>query len=222
MDYAGTIHDYSAISAISQTGNDTSFEGFSKVTLTHDSHCLCDTSRPAPHAASSILDQSQCPITCLAPGTVLCQSKPPLCQSCGPWTTSRLFQTGVWLGLTSRRKMVTTDASNLGWGALLEGDPAFGSWSALEQQLLHINCLEMLVVFLALKTFLPDLRGHHILVQSDSMTVVAYINHQGALRSPLPYRMARRLLWAQKKLLSLGEGSCAGQTEPGCRYAVQR
>ncbi|KAL0192349.1 hypothetical protein M9458_010645, partial [Cirrhinus mrigala] len=35
-------------------------------------------------------------------------------------------------------------------------------------------------------------------------TVVAYINHQGSLRSPPLYRMAHRLLlWAQKELLSL-------------------
>ncbi len=31
----------------------------------------------------------------------------------------------------------------------------------------HINCLEMLAVFQASKQFLPDLRGHHILVRSD-------------------------------------------------------
>ncbi len=55
-----------------------------------------------------------------------------------PWTTSRLFQTGIRLGLTFRRKVITTDASNSGWGALLEGNPAFGSWSAPEQ-CLHIE-----------------------------------------------------------------------------------
>ncbi len=38
---------------------------------------------------------------------------------------------------------------------------------------LHINCLEMLAVWLGLRTFLPDLRGHNILVCSDNMTVVS-------------------------------------------------
>ncbi len=33
--------------------------------------------------------------------------------------------------------------------------------------------------FLVLKTFLPALRGHHVLVHSDNITVVALINHQG-------------------------------------------
>uniref|UniRef100_A0A673I772 Complement C3-like n=1 Tax=Sinocyclocheilus rhinocerous TaxID=307959 RepID=A0A673I772_9TELE len=62
--------------------------------------------------------------------------------------------------------------------------PASGSWSTHKQRL-HINCLEMVAVFLALKTFLPALKGQHVLVQSDNMTVVVYINHQGASQSAL-------------------------------------
>ncbi len=42
---------------------------------------------------------------------------------------------------------------------------------------------EMLAVFLALKNFLADLRGHHVLVHSNNTSVVSYINHQGGLRS---------------------------------------
>ncbi len=46
----------------------------------------------------------------------------------------------------------------------------------------HINCLEMLAVFQVLKHFLPDLRGHHVLVRTDNTSVVSYINRQGGLR----------------------------------------
>ncbi len=51
----------------------------------------------------------------------------------------------------------------------------------------HINFLEMLAVFEALKHFLPDLRGHHVLVCTDNRSVVSYINHQGgsALAPPV-------------------------------------
>ncbi len=64
--------------------------------------------------------------------------------------------------------------------------------------------LEMLAVFFALKAFLLALKGHHVLVRSDSMTVVAYINRQGGLRSHSLDRIACRLLfWSQKELLSL-------------------
>ncbi|KAI2662336.1 Replication factor C small subunit [Labeo rohita] len=34
---------------------------------------------------------------------------------------------------------------------------------------LRISCLEMLAVWLGLNTFVPDLRGHHVLFRSDSM-----------------------------------------------------
>ncbi|KAL0183523.1 hypothetical protein M9458_019219, partial [Cirrhinus mrigala] len=68
----------------------------------------------------------------------------------------------------------------------------------------HINCLEMLAVFRALKHFLPDLIGHHVLVRTDNTAVVYYFNHQGGLRSRPLYKLAHQILvWSQGKLLSL-------------------
>ncbi len=46
---------------------------------------------------------------------------------------------------------------------------------------LHINCLEMLAVCQACQFFLPDIRGHHVVIRSDSRSVVSYINHHGGL-----------------------------------------
>ncbi len=59
------------------------------------------------------------------------------------------------LDTAHRRKVVTTDASNKGWGALCEGKPTFGLWSE-EESGLHINCLEMLAVCRACQVFLPN------------------------------------------------------------------
>ncbi len=56
----------------------------------------------------------------------------------------------------------------------------FGLWSE-EESGLHINCLEMLAVSQACQFFLPDIQGQHVLVHSDSRSVVSYINHQGGL-----------------------------------------
>lgn len=47
----------------------------------------------------------------------------------------------------------------------------------------HINCLEMMTVLLALRAFPPDLKGYHVLLCSDNMIVVAYVNHQGVAAS---------------------------------------
>ncbi len=91
-----------------------------------------------------------------------------------PWF---LYQ-GPMLEASCRRKMLTTDASLRGWGAILEGCSSQGLWKDHHLSW-HINRLEMLAVFLALKNFLADLRGHHVLVHSDNTSVVCYINHQG-------------------------------------------
>jgi len=77
-----------------------------------------------------------------------------------PWKYPHWFQSGVDLVVASRRKVVLTDASNTVWGALFEGRLTSGSWSSTEKRL-NIDCLEMLGVFLALRTFLPDLKEPH-------------------------------------------------------------
>ncbi len=85
----------------------------------------------------------------------------------------------------------------------MSGHPARGLWSG-HHLTWHINCLEMLAVFRALKHFLPDLRNHNVLVRTDNTAVVSYINHQGGLRSLPLCKLAHQILvWSQDKFLSL-------------------
>ncbi len=108
------------------------------------------------------------------------------------WRDPFWLKQGVILGMAHKRKVVTTDTSKKGWGALCEGKPTFGLWS--EQELgLNINCLEMLAVCQACQFFLPDIRGHHVLC-SDSRSGVSYINHQGGLVSKRLCTLANDLL----------------------------
>ncbi len=94
------------------------------------------------------------------------------------WMKSWFLSQGPVLGASCHRRMLTTDASLTGWGAILEGRSSQGLWK--DQHLSwHINRLEMLAVFLALKNFQADLRGYHVLVHSDNTSVVSYLNHQG-------------------------------------------
>ncbi len=107
----------------------------------------------------------------------------PACVSAlARWRILFWLKQGVILDTAHRRKVVMTDASNKGWGALCKGKPTFDIWSK-EESGLHINCLEMLAVCQACQFFLPDIRGHHVLVRSDSRYVLSYINHQGGLVS---------------------------------------
>ncbi len=128
-----------------------------------------------------------------------------------PWCNMTLYRRGVLIGQVIRRKTVTTDASSTGWGAVCDGRPAFGMWSETEKSW-HINCLELHAVHLALECFLPDILHHHVLIRMDSMTVVAFINHQGGVSSWPLLRLARALLlWADRHLLSIRAGHV-----PGC------
>ncbi len=69
--------------------------------------------------------------------------------------TTLVLVSGPGVGSSVSPRTRATDASLTGWGArgLWRGHLAW-----------HINRLEMLAVFQALKYFLPDLRGHQVLV----------------------------------------------------------
>ncbi len=77
------------------------------------------------------------------------------------WFRPRFLTLGPTLG--------PTDAFLTGWGAVLDGRPAQGIWRGhlLEW---HINCLEMMALFWALKYFLQQLRGYHVLDLCKSLT----------------------------------------------------
>lgn len=121
-----------------------------------------------------------------------------------PWGNREFLIRGVALGaIPSRREVVVTDASLLGWGAVWNHRIVRGVWSP-QERLQHINVLELRAVRLALKHFLPVLRGKHVLVRSDNMSTVYHINHQGGTRSPHSLSEARKLLlWAFPHLLGV-------------------
>jgi hypothetical protein len=77
---------------------------------------------------------------------------------------------------------ITSDASGTGWGGHMNNQMVQGTWSE-EQSTWHINCLEMQAVLLTMKHFLPFLRQKSVLVRSDNMTVVQYLNKQGGTKS---------------------------------------
>ncbi len=88
-----------------------------------------------------------------------------------------------------------------------EGKPTFGHWSKTESGF-HINCLDMLAVCRACQFFQPDLIGRHVLIRSDKMSVVSYINHQGGVSSKRLFILAERLLeWAQLNLRSSAQSA---------------
>ena len=65
---------------------------------------------------------------------------------------------------------------------------------------LHINHLELKVVFLALKEFQDLSLNNIVLVATDNTTVVAYINKEGGMKSgPLCALLWRILTWRARR-----------------------
>ncbi len=77
--------------------------------------------------------------------------------------------------------VLTRDASTYKWGVVCGPLMARGVWSS-DQSSLRINFLELETVFLDLKRFQRWLCGTHVLVQTDSTTVMHYLNRVGWTR----------------------------------------
>lgn len=90
---------------------------------------------------------------------------------------------------------MTTDASLIGWGCCMETVTSGGNWTPEEAQ--HdINYLEMLAVFLALKSFSNTTSGKHVKLLVDNTTAVTTINQMGTCHSRLNNQLAHKIwLW---------------------------
>ena len=98
------------------------------------------------------------------------------------WSDVSHLQVGMPLSESLPDLCLFTDASDTGWGASLGDVHLSGSWSHLSSRF-SINHRELLVVLLALRGFLPSLRGRVVAVFSDNTTALAYLKKQGGTRS---------------------------------------
>ncbi|XP_041976215.1 uncharacterized protein LOC121730978 [Aricia agestis] len=96
-----------------------------------------------------------------------------------------------WLENCHRESMIhvpppehflTTDASDVAWGAQLDRHSVSGQWTDREKKL-HCNQKEMIAILRVLQTFCPQLSNSTILVQCDNKTVVAFLRREGGTKS---------------------------------------
>ena len=97
---------------------------------------------------------------------------------------------------------LTTDASMLGWGAVLVTQSTGGLWSSTERQN-HINYLELLAAFLGLQSFCSSKHDCHVRLMIDNTTAVAVINYMGTSHSDPLNRLTKEIwLWCIPRHLS--------------------
>ena len=98
------------------------------------------------------------------------------------WTQGPAQENGRVIVPPKVDSVIFSDASKIGWGAHLLQVSIGGCWKEPEA-LDHINYLELKAAYLALRAFLPLIRGNHVQFGLDNRTAVAYINWLGGTRS---------------------------------------
>ena len=128
----------------------------------------------------------------------------PLCREDLLWW-SRVVQLreGVSLSLPAPDISFFSDASDVGWGALVGEHHALGLWLP-HQKALSINMRELLAVQLGLQAFEHLLVGMSVALFCDNTTTVAYLRRSGGTFSSTLNATAREiLLWAENRRICL-------------------
>jgi len=75
---------------------------------------------------------------------------------------------------------IFSDAFLTGWGAVCNEVRTHGFWSP-EEKHYHINYLELLAIFHALRCFASEMRGSEIFLKVDNSTALSYVNRMGSI-----------------------------------------
>ena len=95
--------------------------------------------------------------------------------------------------------VMSTNASSTGWGCALHDTSTGGHWTA-EEARNHINYLELLAIYLALKSFSSIINGQHVKVMVDNMTALSDVNHMGTSSSEKRNDLAKEIwLWCAQR-----------------------
>ena len=128
----------------------------------------------------------------------------PLCQEDLLWWSWAIQQReGVDLSLPVPDLSFYSDASDVGWGAIVGEHQVSGVWTPSQREL-SINLREMMAVQNDLLQFSSLLRGKTIALFCDNVTTVAYLRRSGGTRSQVLFLKAREiLLWVEAMQITI-------------------
>ena len=119
------------------------------------------------------------------------------------WSKQVRLREGVSLSLPAPDISFFSDASDVGWGALVGEHHASGLWLP-HQKALSINMRELLAVQLGLQAFEHLIVGRSVALFCDNTTTVAYLRRSGGTFSSTLNSTAREvLLWAENRHIRL-------------------
>ena len=128
----------------------------------------------------------------------------PLCQEDLRWWSETIQQReGVDLSLPVPDLSFYSDASDVGWGAIIGEQRVSGVWTPCQKQL-SINLREMMAVQNGLLKSGQFLRGKTIALFCDNVTTVAYLRRSGGTRSQVLFLKVREiLLWIESMKITI-------------------
>ena len=128
----------------------------------------------------------------------------PLCQEDLLWWSWAIQnREGVDLSLPVPDLSFYSDASDVGWGAII-GEHQVSGVCTPSQKELSINLREMMAVQNGLLWFSSLLRGKTIALFCDNVTTVAYLRRSGSTRSQVLFLKAREiLLWIESMQITI-------------------
>lgn len=119
------------------------------------------------------------------------------------WWKQNIYTTCTSLKTLQFKLEIFTDASRTGWGAVCENSRINGKWKSDELQF-HINYLELLAVFLAVKWFTRNISDCAILLRVDNTTAISYVNRMGGVQFPHLNALSRRIWqWCEERKIWL-------------------
>ena len=119
------------------------------------------------------------------------------------WSRKVQLREGVSLSLPAPDISFFSDASDVGWGALVGEHHASGLWLP-HQKALSINMRELLAVQLGLQAFEHLIVGMSVALFCDNTTTVAYLRRSGGTFSSTLNSTAREvLLWVDSRHIRL-------------------
>ena len=126
---------------------------------------------------------------------------PPSCSLASSLATQQ--RDGVDLSLPVPDLSFCSDASDVGWDAIVGENQVSGVWTPSQREL-SINLREMMAVQKGLLDFSSLLRGKTIALFCDNVTTVAYLRRSGGTRSQFLFLKAREiLLWVESMKITL-------------------
>lgn len=108
------------------------------------------------------------------------------------WWVSNLASQERNINHGNAQIVITSDASLSGWGAVYGNDKFGGRWSESEAEN-HINVLEMMAVWLAVKSVCKEHRSKHVQIRCDNTCSVAYLNAMGGVKSDKCNNLAKQI-----------------------------